>query len=328
MKGATLSTDIHAACELLRAGKVVSFPTETVYGLGADAGNPLAVRGIFELKGRPADHPLIVHLADSASLAQWASEVPEDAYRLAEHFWPGPLTLILPKAAAVPLEVTGGQDTIGLRVPDHPLALELLRTFGGGLAAPSANRFGRISPTSANHVRDELGDRIEMILDGGDCQVGLESTIISLVDNVPRLLRPGGIPAAEVSAVLGGRLEFSSPAHSRVRAPGMLSSHYAPTTPLELWPGEELWPRVHALIKNGERPAVMTLAPAGRGLEVEPGIAQVVMPSTTREYARQLYATLRTLDAGGHSRLLVEIPPATGEWLAIQDRLRRAATPA
>ncbi|MBE0598676.1 MAG: threonylcarbamoyl-AMP synthase, partial [Desulfuromonadales bacterium] len=286
---------------------------------------PTAVRRIFELKGRPADHPLIVHLADAGAMAQWARDIPAAAWRLAEAFWPGPLTLILPRGERVPLAVTGGQESVGLRVPAHPLALELLRSFGGALAAPSANRFGRISPTSALHVLDELGEELEMILDGGSCQVGVESTIVSLLEPTPRLLRPGGVPLAALEQLLGGEVALAGGAGATPRAPGMLASHYAPATPLELWPGETLGRRLLALVAAGERMAVLAFPATAARLPPATSTRMVVMPLQVMGYARQLYATLRSLDAGGYSRLLVEQPPATGEWLAVRDRLERAA---
>jgi L-threonylcarbamoyladenylate synthase len=195
--------EIERAVALLRRGELVAFPTETVYGLGADAANPAAVARIFAAKGRPADHPLIVHLPAAEHLARWARDIPAEAEKLAAAFWPGPLTLILKRQPQVPNAVTGGQDTVGLRVPSHPLALELLRAFEGGIAAPSANRFGRISPTTAAHVREELGERVPLVLDGGACPVGIESTILDLSRGVPVLLRPGAIGPADIARVLG-----------------------------------------------------------------------------------------------------------------------------
>lgn len=320
-----LRVEIEKAVRLLREGKTVAFPTETVYGLGADARNQAAVRRIFELKGRPADHPLIVHIPSAASLDQWAQNIPEAAWRLAEHFWPGPLTLILPRRDSVSLEVTGGQQTVGLRVPDHPLALELLHSFGSGLAAPSANRFGRISPTSAGHVWDELGSQVDMILDGGPCHVGLESTIVSLVGPQPCLLRPGSISVAELSAVLGEELADTPPETSSLRAPGMLPSHYAPQTPLILKPAISLWSWTEKLSQMGGSLGVMYLnrAPAVRGKTGQ--VRHVSMPLQPQAYAHKLYATMRLLDAGGYDCLLVEEPPDTSEWQAINNRLRRAA---
>jgi L-threonylcarbamoyladenylate synthase len=200
---ADVAPDIERAVALLRAGELVAFPTETVYGLGADAANPAAVAKIFAAKGRPQDHPLIVHLDGAAQLDAWARDIPAYAFELAEAFWPGPLTLILKRQPGVPDAVTGGQDTVGLRVPGHPLALELLRAFGGGLAAPSANRFGRISPTTARHVREELGEAVAMVLDGGPCQVGIESTILDCTGGAPRILRPGMVGAPALGRVLG-----------------------------------------------------------------------------------------------------------------------------
>ena len=223
---------IARAADRLRAGMLVAFPTETVYGLGADAGNPEAVRRIFAAKGRPADHPVIVHLHDAAQMADWARAVPEAAQKLAAAFWPGPLTLILPRASHVADVVTGGQDSVGLRVPSHPVARALLAAFGGGIAAPSANRFGRISPTTAQHVADDLGDAVAMILDGGACAVGIESTIVAFTGDQPVLLRPGGIGVAALSRALGrplARRRCGAP-----RASGTLASHYAPRTPATL----------------------------------------------------------------------------------------------
>lgn len=316
--------NIATAVRLLREGRTVAFPTETVYGLGADAGNPTAIRRIFELKGRPTDHPLIVHLPSAESLPDWTREIPAQAWLLAERFWPGPLTLILPRHPSVPLEVTGGQETIGLRVPDHPLALELLRSFGSGLAAPSANRFGRISPTNAADVRDELGNQIEMVLDGGQCRVGLESTIVSLVGPRPCLLRPGDISGAELSEVLGIKLETSQSSPS-IRAPGLLPSHYAPETPLILRPTETLWSWVTLLTERDCRVAVMALT-ASQSMTGSAGkVNRVPMPLHPREYARELYASLRRLDAGSFDFIFAEKPPATLEWLAVHDRLNRAA---
>ncbi|MDD1622255.1 MAG: threonylcarbamoyl-AMP synthase, partial [Methylococcaceae bacterium] len=217
----------HAA-ELLRQGELVAFPTETVYGLGADASNPEAVAKIFAAKGRPADHPLIVHIARAKQIDDWAEAVPEAALRLAEAFWPGPLTIILNKKAEVPLAVTGGQNTVALRVPANPVALQLLQVFGGGIAAPSANRFGHISPTQAKHVAEELGDSVACILDGGPCAVGVESTIIDLTDKHPAILRPGRITRSQLKAVLQTEIRLS--AQTKIRAPGMMAVHYAPHT--------------------------------------------------------------------------------------------------
>ena len=321
------AVDINAAARLLRDGKLVAFPTETVYGLGADASNPAAVRRIFNFKGRPANHPLIVHLADTEHLEDWACDIPSMAWRLAERFWPGPLTLILPKAAKVPPVVTGGQNTIGLRVPAHPLALELLKTFGGGVAAPSANRFGRISPTCADHVREEFEEQVELVLDGGDCLVGLESTIISLIDKRPILLRPGGISASEIAEVLGTHLEHPASAPSAIRTPGLLLSHYAPFTPLEVQPAEALWARAKTLRDAGKQAAIMAFSACSPGEFSPQDPHTVIMPSEPVSYAKKLYTTMRTLDRGCFNTLLVETPPNTEAWSAIINRLHRAAFP-
>ena len=225
-----------AAATLLRAGGVVAFPTETVYGLGAEISHPSAVRRVFEIKKRPVDHPLIVHFADASGLDHWAQQVPEQAWRLAKRLWPGPLTLILPRSRHVPESVTGGQETVGLRVPDHPVAQALLQELGPerAVAAPSANRFGRISPTTAAHVQAELGEAVDMILDGGPCRIGLESTIVGFEGKTPVILRPGSIPAEELADILGEPVVMPSAIRPTVRVPGALASHYAPATPLEL----------------------------------------------------------------------------------------------
>ena len=315
---------IHSAAELLRAGGTVAFPTETVYGLGADAANPLALRRVFKAKGRPADHPLIVHIADAANLPGWAQDIPDAAWRLAAAFWPGPLTLILRRRDQVLNEVTGGQDTVGLRVPDHPVAATLLRAFGGGIAAPSANRFGRVSPTTAQHVRDELGAQVGMILDGGPCRVGVESTIVSLVHGKAVLLRPGGLPVAAIEDALQQKIALAQAAGRELRVPGALAAHYAPATPLELHPTEALWQRVCQLSAQGRKVVVLGLGDAGE-YAASGGFAHVPMPDLADEYARVLYATLRRLDQAGFDHLLIEAPPDTRPWLAVRDRLRRAA---
>ncbi len=302
----------HAAA-LLRAGELVAFPTETVYGLGADALNPAAVAKIYALKGRPAAHPLIVHLSAGSALEAWASHVPDAARRLAARFWPGPLTLILPRAGGVPDAVTGGQDTVGLRVPGHPVAQRLLAAFGGGVAAPSANRYGRVSPTSAAHVREEFGTATPCLLDGGDCEVGLESTIVSLAGE-PLLVRPGGISQADLEAVIGPLRRAA--AGEGPRAPGTTVSHYAPATPLRLVERAER--------DAGYGPGVAVLAgrPAPAGFA---GILWVDAGTDPARYAHDLYASLRRLDWVGAELILVEAVPASPAWDAVRDRLGRAA---
>jgi L-threonylcarbamoyladenylate synthase len=312
-----MELSIDAAARKLRAGVVVAFPTETVYGLGADAMNPAAVARVFELKGRPADHPVIVHLEDAGDLERWATDIPPAARRLAGRFWPGPLTMILRKAAHVPGVVTGGQDTVGLRVPAG-LAHGLLRAFNGmgargGIAAPSANRFGHVSPTTAQHVRDEFGADLP-ILDGGACEVGLESTIVDLSRREPVLMRPGRISRAQLEEALGaplGQRRDDAP-----RAPGTLAAHYRPRTALSLVDRATLYAQLADAV------AVLALGAAPRGTRVREWIAAGAEPL---RYGHDLYANLRRLDASGAQRILVEAPPQAPEWEAVNDRLLRAA---
>jgi L-threonylcarbamoyladenylate synthase len=306
---------IARAVAALRAGDVVAFPTETVYGLGADARNPAAVRKIYALKGRPPGHPLIVHLASADALDGWARDVPPVARRLAQHFWPGPLTLVLPRADGVPDEVTGGQSSVGLRVPSHPVAHALLAGFGGGVAAPSANRYGRVSPTRAAHVREEFGAAVPLVLDGGDCDVGLESTIVACLDDVPLLLRPGRITLADLERVAG--VVRRAAAGEGPRAPGTTRSHYAPTTPVQLVSADEL------AAQRDPRAAVLARRPAPSGFD---GVAWVDAGRTPEQYGHDLYANLRWLDAAGARAILVEAPPAEAAWEAVRDRLQRAAS--
>lgn len=317
----TASGQIFAAAERLRAGQLVCFPTETVYGLGADASNPQAVAGIFALKGRPANHPLIVHLGGIDQLGHWAKQVPEAAWKLAESFWPGPLTLILEKAPWVPLAVTGGLQTIGLRIPAHPLALELLQQFGGGLAAPSANRFGQVSPTTAAHVLAEFGAAAPIILDGGPCQVGVESTILQLSGEEAVLLRPGQITPSQLAAVLGTSPRAQQ-ASDQLRAPGLLASHYAPRTPLQLCQKEGL--RGFCANHPSFRIAVLDL-PTTAPSALPDHATLIAMPHSPEGYAQALYATLRSLDGQGYDLLLVVNPPTSEPWQAVRDRLSRAA---
>lgn len=305
-------TDIAAAVAALRRGECIGLPTETVYGLAADAGNPAAVRRIFALKGRPADHPLIVHLPDASALDDYARDIPEAARRLATHFWPGPLTLILRRQPRVPNEVTGGQDTVGLRVPAHPLARQVLAAFGAGLAAPSANRFGRISPTSAQHVRDEFGAALPIVLDGGDCAVGIESTIVECSGAAPRILRPGMISADEIAAVIGPLQ--SQPEAAAPRASGTLEKHYAPRTPMRLLARTDF--------ADAGADALVLVLVLGN---LPAGCDGIALPRDPTGYAHALYAALRELDARGARELLVEQPPDGPQWLAVHDRLRRAA---
>lgn len=314
------------AADLLRAGELVAFPTETVYGLGADALDPRAVGKIFAAKGRPADHPLIVHIPDAEHLPRWAARIPREALALAHAFWPGPLTLILKRADGVPDEVTGGQDTVGLRVPDHPVALALLRAFDSGIAAPSANRFGRISPTTAEHVREELGGRVAMILDGGACGVGIESTILDLSRDVPEILRPGAITAHAIAAVIGRRPRMRGEAlqveqGESPRVSGALAAHYAPRTPLRLVPPAQLGEEAALLAGEGSRIAVLARSCANPHDARLTWLAAAADPTG---FAHDLYAALRALDATGADFILVEAPPGGHEWDAVTDRLGRA----
>ena len=326
---------IARAVDLLRAGELVGMPTETVYGLAADALNVAAVTRIFAAKGRPADHPLIVHLPDAEHLPRWARAIPKDALALARAFWPGPLTLILKREDGVPDAVTGGQDTVGLRVPDHPVALALLRAFDSGIAAPSANRFGRISPTTAGHVAEELGDRVALILNGGACEVGIESTILDLSRDAPVILRPGAISADDIARVIGRRPQVRSALeeapggeqdqpepHDQPRVSGSLAAHYAPRTPLQLAPASQLVEVAATLAGEGSRVAVLAHGCA------DPHDARLLWRAAATDpvrYAHDLYANLRDLDACGADFIIVEALPDGTEWHPIRDRLGRAA---
>lgn len=307
---------IREAAAILRRGGLVAFPTETVYGLGADASNPDAVARVYAVKGRPATHPVIVHIGDIGQLARWARDVSEQAAKLAARFWPGPLTLVLRRAAGVRDDLTGGQDTIGLRIPGHPVALELLREFRGGIAAPSANRFGRISPTTAEHVLTDLGSDVDMILDGGACEIGVESTIVDVSRDRPVVLRPGRIGEDEIADTLGVAPELRD--SGAPRAPGMLHSHYAPRQPLRLVPSQE-WDR-RARSKSPGRGVMSFRAPP----EGDASVIWIEASSDPQRYGHDLYANLRALDSSGCGEILVEEPPPTGKWTAIRDRLMRA----
>jgi L-threonylcarbamoyladenylate synthase len=317
-----MSAETTRAVVVLRSGGLVAVPTETVYGLGADASNELAVRRIFAAKGRPSTHPLIVHVASVASARSWAGAFPRAAEVLARAFWPGPLTLIVQRGERATDAVTGGQATVGLRVPRHPLALELLEAFGGGIAAPSANRFGRLSPTTAEHVREELGERVDLVLDGGPCAVGVESSIVDVSGRAPRLLRPGGVSREALEAALGEPIPLATGLID-VRAPGMLASHYAPRAGLELTSAEELSARAEA--RSAEGLVVAVLAPAGFASPT--GVTRFEVPTDAEGYARRLYAVLREADAQGVDVIVAAPPPEAGLGLAVRDRLQRAAAP-
>lgn len=313
------------ASDLLRAGQLVAFPTETVYGLGANALDPEAVGRIYSAKGRPEWNPLIVHVADQAGAELLVRTWPPAAQRLGEHWWPGPLTLVLPRRASVPDAVTAGLDTVAIRVPSHPVALALLRASGLPLAAPSANRSGEVSPTTAQHVAIGLGERIPLILDAGACEVGIESTVLDLSGPKPVLLRPGVITRTELEAIIGpverpARLEREDTARP---SPGMLERHYSPAAALRLFdPGEDV-SRAEVVMRcraTGGRVAALVRESRPAGVD-----QVVVMPESPEEYGRELYAALHRLDEGRVNLILAERPPAGPAWDAIRDRLARAA---
>lgn len=315
-----MSDDVREAAARLRRGELVAFPTETVYGLGGDAANVAAVRAIFAAKGRPVDHPLIVHLPSADQIDRWACDVPDAARRLAANAWPGPLTMILKKAPSVLAEVTGGQGTVGLRVPSHPLALELLETFGGGVAAPSANKFGHLSPTSAQHVLQEFGDDV-FVLNGGACPVGIESTIVDLSREEPVILRPGHFDALALSAWAGVRVVPATAATGAPRVSGSLESHYAPTTVTRLVDTADLPERVMRLTSVRKR---VGLYARSAPIMKDQRLFWRQMAATPEAVARELYSMLRDLDTLSLDEILVERLPEGDQWDAVRDRLQRA----
>jgi len=325
--GTTAGAIAQAALALAR-GQLVAFPTETVYGLGADASSDEAVARIFAAKGRPSDHPLIVHVADASGIEWFARDVPAFARRLMQAFWPGPLTLILPRQAGVAAGAAGGQDSIGLRCPAHPVAHALLVACATavppvrGLAGPSANRFGRVSPTTAEHVRSEFGDGL-LVLDGGPCRVGIESTIVDATRGVPVLLRPGLLTPAEIEAACGERLRLSDEFEAAApRASGTLESHYAPSARVRLMDADALQAALDVLGADADRIATYSRA------VLRSRSSRVIrrrMPDDAAETARQLFAVLREFDDQGVSLIWVEIPPDEPAWQGVRDRLQRAA---
>ncbi len=318
---------IARAAEVLRRSGLVAFPTETVYGLGAAALDPVAVARIFEAKGRPATNPLIVHVTDADEARALAIAWPENAARLAAHFWPGPLTLVLPRSARVPDIVTAGGPTVAVRVPAHPVALALLRAASLPVAAPSANRSTSLSPTRAEHVLRGLGGRIDLILDCGPTPGGLESTVLDVSSEPPRLLRPGLVTPAEIEAVVGPILRPGQPRSEApgqpLRSPGMLPRHYAPHAPLECI-AEDSGRRVQELLGAGLRVGWVMFEPAQQ--EQKAGLIVKALPRDPVAYATELYAALHFLDEVGVDRIVVTLPPQTEAWLAVRDRLQRAAT--
>ena len=308
-----MNSEVRRAAQILRAGGLVAFPTETVYGLGADAANASAIARLYSVKRRPAEHPVIVHFADPANAFAWAREVPDAAKKLAQHFWPGPLTLILKRSALAKDFVTGAQDSVGLRVPSHPIAQQLLQEFGGAIAAPSANRFGLVSPTTAAHVREDLGKDVELVLEGGPSEVGIESTIVDLSGQSAVLLRPGRISRLQVEQVVG---KTSDPTPASPRHSGGLERHYAPRTPAILVPTHDL---DREIAKGKDKVAVLAFSRPDERVDY-----WLRMPRDPQAYAQKLYAALRELDSAGCERILVEAPLDTAEWAAVRDRLKRA----
>ena len=304
-----MSKEVRRAAEILRAGGLVAFPTETVYGLGADASSEKAMARLYKVKGRPADHPVIVHFSSAAEAFGWG-EATEKARLLAEKFWPGPLTLILKNKKAMPF-VTGGQPSVGVRVPSHPIARELLKEFGKPIAAPSANRFGRVSPTTAAHVREDLGADVELVLEGGPSEVGIESTIVDLSGGDAVILRPGKISAAD--------LKIKAAARSSVRHSGGMEKHYAPRTPARLVATHDLDKEIARLKTSA---AVLAFSRPDERVDF-----WLRMPRDPSAYAQKLYAALRELDGAGCKAILIEAPPVEPAWEAVLDRLRKATAP-
>lgn len=311
---------IAEASRILRAGGLVAFPTETVYGLGADATNAAAVRKIFAAKGRPITNPLIAHVAHAEVAQRYAAVWPKPAEVLARQYWPGPLTLVLPKRSSIVDEVSAGLATVGLRVPNHRLALELLRAFDGPIAAPSANRSTRVSPTTAEHVRQELGDAVDLVLDGGPCIVGIESTVLDLSGERPRILRPGMINRAMIEAFIGPiqAHEVTSPAEAPATSPGQHEVHYAPHTPAYRYEPVEAC----RIIADGS--GLITIGDVEVPRRYQ---GRATLPHDPEAYARYFYATLRSLDEMGLAAIYVQVPPDQPQWAAVRDRIRRATRP-
>ena len=324
MNGRVAGDQVEHAAAVLAAGGLVAFPTETVYGLGADAANPDALRRLYAVKGRPATHPVIVHLADdgpiAARLAPWAATVPPAAATLAAACWPGPLTLLVPRAGGVLDAVTGGGDTVGVRVPDQPLAQRLLRRVGRGIAAPSANRFGRVSPTTAAHVRADLGADVDVVLDGGPCRVGVESTIVDCSADPPALIRLGAVPRDRLEAILGAPVALRT--DGTVPAPGTLPAHYAPDAQVVVVRADELAGRAESLVAGGARVGVLAAPPLP---PLPDPVVRLDAPTRVDALAHDLYALLRAADRAGLDVVLAVPPPSRGVGAAVTDRLTRAA---
>jgi L-threonylcarbamoyladenylate synthase len=311
--------ELSRAVEVLREGGLVAFPTETVYGLGADATNVEALRRLYEVKRRPPDHPVIVHLGDAAQLEDWATDVPPVARELAASCWPGSLTIVVRRSARVPDEVTGGRDTVALRVPNHPVALHLLRAFDRGMAAPSANRFGRVSPTTADDVRDDLGPDVDLVLDGGPCAIGVESTIVDCTGGSPVILRLGGVGPERVESILETEVVVATESGG---APGTLPSHYAPTVTVVVANELDVASEARKLLERGTRVGVLATHAIAR---LPKGVVQLEPPGSTSEYARVLYSRFREADHLGLEVLLAVPAWHSGVGQAVNDRLARAA---
>ena len=309
-----MSAEVRRAADILRRGGLVAFPTETVYGLGADAANAQAMARLYRVKGRPVDHPVIVHFASADEAFRWARDIPDSARTLAQRFWPGPLTLVLKRSDKAKDFVTGAQDTVGLRIPSHPVAQELLSGFGKGVAAPSANRFGLVSPTTAQHVRDDLGSDVDLVLEGGPAEVGIESTIVDLSSGAPVLLRPGRISKHDLETALQTPINEkndSAPRHS-----GGLERHYAPRTPARMVPTYDLDKEIARL---KEKVAVLAFSRPDERVDY-----WLRMPRDAQAYAQKLYGALRELDSANCEEILIEAPPEAPQWAAVRDRLARA----
>ncbi len=308
---------IHRAAEIIKKGGIVAFPTETVYGLGADAFKALAVARIFEVKGRPYFDPLIVHVASPDDVAKLVKEIPSNAEKLTERFWPGPLTVVLLKGKNIPDIVTAGLPTVAVRMPNHPIALSVIKESGCPIAAPSANPFGYLSPTTAEHVREQLGDQVDLILDGGPCPVGVESTIVSFLEGKSKLLRPGGVPLEEIESIIG-RVEVS-PTEDKPSAPGMLPRHYAPRTPIVLD-----WNEKNIEFHKNKNVGLLAFREKEKHLKFS-HVEVLSKKGDMREAAANLFTAIRRLDALNLDLIVAEPIPEIGLGRAIMDRLRRAS---
>jgi L-threonylcarbamoyladenylate synthase len=314
---------INQAVKILRAGGLVSFPTETVYGLGADATNSAAVKKIYQIKGRPPTNPLIVHVADAAAARRYARIWPPAAGKLSAKLWPGPITLVLQKNPQIVDDATAGLGSVALRAPDHPLAQLLLREFDGPIAAPSANPSTRISPTTAKHVADQLGDRVDLILDGGPCRVGIESTVLDLTSEIPRILRPGGIDRETIESIIGPveLIEVVTKDSQPAASPGQHLVHYSPKTPCFRF---ERAADLHSENLHGKMVAIL-LSQSQAKAKFPSGVQIIEMPADPNDYARRIYAVLHELDEANFDSIWIEFPPDAPAWHAVRDRIRRAS---